>query len=529
MKKRISTLVISLFFSLLTTMVSAVELPKTGQTSCYDAYGSSISCASTGEDGDTLAGVSLPSPRFTDNSDGTVTDSLTGLMWTKNANLPAGTKTWQQALDYVAGMNAGTYSNYGYTDWRLPNIVEMRSLIFHENSNPALSASYPFTNVQSGASTYYHSSTTALPTTTNAWAIEVYYGHIGIASKAGARYVWPVRGGSGGVIALPKSGQTTSYATGDDGNLQAGVAWPASRFIDNGDSTVTDRLTGLMWTKNSAESSGTWQQALDYVAGMNSGSHANYNHTDWRLPTVVDLRSLLDVGRSAPMLPSGHPFTNMSGSYRWTATNYQSSTTKAWIVVPNAGYTASNAKSGSLVVWPARNVFAMKLPLSGGKNWLLTVQTGGSIFCSGGTDTYHTGSGYYSLDFDDYNSIDGQVTDSPIYSAASGIVDSYGYDSTGYGNWVIIDHQNGYKTRYAHMKNQTLTTSGAVSQGTQLGIVGTTPGSPYSSGTHLHFQVYYGGSSASTVPELGLVLMEGLTLSEYAVGCNTYYASTNTP
>ena len=94
-----------------------------------------------------------------------------------------------------------------------------------------------------------------------------------------------------------------------------------------------------------------------------------------------------------------------------------------------------------------------------------------------------------------------------------------------YGHWVRVNHGNGYKTLYGHMTAQSLITSGAVNQGDQLGTIGNTGNS---TGTHLHFQVSYNGSSASTVPELGLVLMEGLALNEYAVGCNAYYASTNT-
>lgn len=528
MKTRLSyiTLIWLLFFSLGLSTAATIELPQTGQTSCYDVSGSSVSCTSTGQDGDILSGITLASPRFTDNSDGTVTDNMTGLMWTQNANLPNATKTWQQSLDYVAGMNSGTYTNYGYTDWRLPNISEIRSLVLHENSSPAIPGSHPFSNVMSATGNYYHSSTTALPTTTNAWLIQFVAGAIGISSKTGTRYVWPVRGGSGGAIALPKTGQTTSYAIGDDGDLEAGVTWLSSRFLDNGDNTITDRLTGLMWTKNSSESSGTWQQALDYVAGMNSGSHTNYSHINWRLPNVLDLRSLLDAGHSAPMLPSGHPFTNVSGTYKWASTNFKSATTKAWIVSAQAGYTTSNLKSSSLQVWPVRNTFTMKLPLPGGKNWLLTVQAGGTVFCGGGTDSYHTGSGYYSLDFDDYTSQNGQETSVPIYAVASGTIDSYGYDASGFGNWVQIDHGNNYKTLYGHMTATTLITSGAVSRGDQLGTMGITGNS---TGTHLHFQLYYNGSSASNVTEIPLVLMEGLTLDEYLVGCNTYYLSTNTP
>ena len=92
--------------------VPAAELQKTGQTVSYR----------TGDDGTLQHGVPWPVPRFTDHSDGTVTDNLTGLMWTKNANL-SGAQTWTNAVDHCNDMDA-----YGYTDWRLPNVRELQSL-----------------------------------------------------------------------------------------------------------------------------------------------------------------------------------------------------------------------------------------------------------------------------------------------------------------------------------------------------------------------------------------------------------------
>ena len=68
------------------SLVSVISLPKTGQTTCWDTIGNVIPCPGTGQDGEIQAGVAWPSPRFNDNGNGTVTDKLTGLMWTQNAN-----------------------------------------------------------------------------------------------------------------------------------------------------------------------------------------------------------------------------------------------------------------------------------------------------------------------------------------------------------------------------------------------------------------------------------------------------------
>lgn len=85
-----------------------------------------INCTGTGQDGEIQAGISWPSPRFTDNGDGTVTDNLTSLIWLKDANC-FGSRKWQDALDIVADFNSNpekyncvNYSTASYSDWRLP-------------------------------------------------------------------------------------------------------------------------------------------------------------------------------------------------------------------------------------------------------------------------------------------------------------------------------------------------------------------------------------------------------------------------
>jgi len=79
------TLLTSLF-TLQAAHAATIQLPQTGQTGCWDINGTTVTCTGTGQDGDKLAGVPLPVPRFTDNSNGTVTDNLTGLIWLKNAS-----------------------------------------------------------------------------------------------------------------------------------------------------------------------------------------------------------------------------------------------------------------------------------------------------------------------------------------------------------------------------------------------------------------------------------------------------------
>jgi len=156
-----------------------------------------------------------------------------------------------------------------------------------------------------------------------------------------------------GTINLPKTGQTTSYYNRDDGDLQKGVAWPSPRFTDHGNGTVTDNLTGLMWTKNATPAGTymTWQQALDYCKGL---SFAGY--TDWRLPNKKELRSLCDYSQYNPALPLGHPFTNVQSSGYWSATTYADVPYYAWVVRMNLGFVDDYySKSGyDYYAWPVR-------------------------------------------------------------------------------------------------------------------------------------------------------------------------------
>jgi hypothetical protein len=98
-----------LSFVAMQSLCTAVELPQTGQSACYDSSGSEVSCIATGQDGEHQAGRDWPSPRFTDHGNDTITDNLTRLMWSASAASPGvfayncspavqETLTWSQAL-----------------------------------------------------------------------------------------------------------------------------------------------------------------------------------------------------------------------------------------------------------------------------------------------------------------------------------------------------------------------------------------------------------------------------------------------
>ncbi|MDD2856666.1 MAG: DUF1566 domain-containing protein, partial [Desulfuromonadaceae bacterium] len=156
-------------------------------------------------------------------------------------------------------------------------------------------------------------------------------------------------------VQLPRTGQTTSYVAADDGALKTGAVWPTVRFTDNGNGTVDDNLTGLVWSKNAnpAGTTKSWQGALDYIKTLNSSSYMGYN--DWRLPNVTELESLIDAEKYNPALPGGHPFSGVQSFNYWSSTSYASNSTYAWYVYMYNGYVFNYYKSNSFYVWPVRS------------------------------------------------------------------------------------------------------------------------------------------------------------------------------
>ena len=210
-------------------------VPRTGQAWCYEAPSggySSAACSGLPEecghgnlpadqDGDLQAGVPWPVPRFTDNADGTVTDNLTGLIWLKNANC-FGERTWFEALDLASSLRngeCGLSDGSVEGDWRLPNVLELQSLVHFGFVDPAVPDTLgqgkcqngdPFLNVQSWF--YWTSTTYEICSRTDpdsAWCVNMFDGHLAsgggdavdcyagslIFTKNHRFLVWPVRGG----------------------------------------------------------------------------------------------------------------------------------------------------------------------------------------------------------------------------------------------------------------------------------------------------------------------------------------------
>lgn len=227
-------------------------------------------------------------------------------------------------------------------------------------------------------------------------------------------------------------------------------------------------------------------------------------------------------------------YSNSVGTQYIDSSNITSGMTYTYYVTAKNACGLTNSNTISEIALNCGSQPNLKLPLSGNKSWLLTVEAGGKDFW-GGTDIYHTGNGYYSLDFDDYTKEDRSLIDVPILAAGNGQVIESGWSSGGFGYTVLIDHDepydgNGYATRYGHLKETPPVSAGQkVKQGDVVGIMGSTGDS---TGTHVHFQVYYNKSSASTVEGLQGLIIDGTKIEDYKVGTQNpwnpkYYLSTN--
>jgi hypothetical protein len=132
--------------------------------------------------------------------------------------------------------------------------------------------------------------------------------------------------------ALPATGQTVIDTPGDDAFYHAGCP-SEGRFVVHGDGTVTDNCTGLEWQKATAPNHYDWWQAIEYCEGLDLGGH-----TDWRLPNVRELQSIVDYGRLDPAID---PVFGASSAWYWSSTSVAYNPDYAWGVGFGDGFVGS--------------------------------------------------------------------------------------------------------------------------------------------------------------------------------------------
>ena len=272
------------------SLTAPYMIADTGQQLCFSEQGQEVSCAGSGQD----ASYSGNLPNYTDNGDGTVTDNVTGLMWQQD---PGAKMTYYEA---VAG--ADNFSLAGYSDWRLPTIKELYSLIMFSGTDPMVSGTdtsglTPF--IDTGYFVFNYGDTSAGERIIDSqYATSTMYVSTtmdGNETDFGVNFADGRIKGYG--MSTPQ-GDKTFYVMYVRGNTDYGV----NDFVDNGDGTITDLATGLMWMQDDSGAFGAgsygdgslnWQQALDWCEDMN---YAGYS--DWRLPDAKELQSIVDYTRS---------------------------------------------------------------------------------------------------------------------------------------------------------------------------------------------------------------------------------------
>ncbi|MDQ8206523.1 DUF1566 domain-containing protein [Coraliomargarita sp. SDUM461003] len=225
-------------------------------------------------------------PAYQHNHDGTVSDQVTGLMWTQD---PGAKKTYAAALAAAAKCRVG-----GYRDWRLPSIKELYSLIQFNGTDPDPRATSsrsltPFIDTSYFNFEYGDTSKNERIIDSQFASSTLYVS----TTMKGAKTDFGVNFADGRIkgygLVDPRGREKTFYVLYVRGNPNYGV----NQYSDNLDGTIKDRATGLTWMQADSGESMDWPTALKYAEDM---QHAGYS--DWRLPNAKELQSIIDYTRS---------------------------------------------------------------------------------------------------------------------------------------------------------------------------------------------------------------------------------------
>ncbi len=202
-------------------------------------------------DGPVWGNLPISPTNLTDNGDGTVSDAATGLTW-QQASPAASTATWAQASAACVGLNLG-----GHSDWRLPSLAELSTLIDFSKANPATS-----NLLQTNVADYW----SATPAGTGWWTVNFGFGAEASDAPSAANHARCVRG-------------TTASTSG-------------ARFVATAN-TVGDGWTQLTWQRGVDPQGETVTSAAGYCASLAGG---------WRLPNIQELRGLVDRSAGSPAI-----------------------------------------------------------------------------------------------------------------------------------------------------------------------------------------------------------------------------------
>ncbi len=332
----------------------------TGQTKCYD----NRNVIAPPKPGQPFYGQDAQFPAHpasdTLSADGlTVRDNVTGLTWQRSpatdgdgALTPRDKLTLSQARALPAKLNAAKFG--GFDDWRLPSIKELYSLFDARGTDPSgpmdadTARLTPFIDTRFFKFAYGDPRTGERVIDSQYASSTKYVGH----SVRNYGKLFGVNFADGRIkgydLLMPGRGsEKTFFVICVRGN----PAYGRNDFHDNGDGTITDRATGLMWSRTDSGQGMNWQGALAWVQKKNAERFLGHN--DWRLPNVKELQSIVDYTRSpdATYSPAIDPIftctTITNGARQADYPYYWSGTTHAGLRGGNAAmYVAFGRAAG---------------------------------------------------------------------------------------------------------------------------------------------------------------------------------------
>ncbi len=289
-----SSLVFVLLFSISALAIAQSDQPTTrtypivdtGQDKCFDNR-REIKCP---EKGQSFYGQDAQfdrlQPSLTDNGDGTVTDNVTGLMWTKAFRV----------MDFEAAKKyADDFELAGHDDWRLPSIKELYSIILFSGVDVGREGVGPDTRpfIDDKVFDFRYGANGSRDVDTQFVSSTVYTGK----TMNGDATVFGLNQADGRIKGYPITDPRTRKGKEFSVRLVRGNSdYGKNDFVNNGDGTITDRATGLMWAKNDSGQGMNWEEALHYAQKMNASRYLG--HSDWRLPNAKELHSIVDYSRS---------------------------------------------------------------------------------------------------------------------------------------------------------------------------------------------------------------------------------------
>ncbi|MUU78683.1 Lcl domain-containing protein [Winogradskyella endarachnes] len=221
-------------------------------------------------------------PSYTNNGDGTITDNITGLMWEQDM----GTKiTYDAAFIKASNSTLG-----GYNDWRVPTIKELYSLAYFTGRCFGDDAVIKFIDTNYFNQPIGDESIGEREIDAQTWSSTQYVGLTMASDEAVFGYNFV----DGRLKGYPKYDPSTGDANTMYFRLVRGnTSYGINNFVDNGDGTITDNATGLMWQQADDGNTRDWENALSYCENLTLAGHS-----DWRLPNAKELQSIVDYTRS---------------------------------------------------------------------------------------------------------------------------------------------------------------------------------------------------------------------------------------